>query len=72
MFNDTVQHKIPHVHIFYGEFRASISLEGNVLAGTIPSKQLKIVQHWLNINYSKVLNAWTLASQNKHFEKIDT
>lgn len=28
MFNDTVQHKIPHVHIFYGEYRASVSLEG--------------------------------------------
>lgn len=72
MFNDTVQHKIPHVHIFYGEYRASVSLEEEILAGQIPSRQLKIVQHWLNINYNKVLNAWTLASQNKHFEKIDT
>ena len=72
MYNDTKQHNMPHVHVLYGEFRASISLEGNVLAGTIPSKQLKIVQHWLSINYNKVLNAWTLASQNKQYEKNDT
>lgn len=39
MYNDTKQHNMPHVHVLYGEFRASISLEGEILAGQIPSRQ---------------------------------
>ena len=31
--NDDEQHHKPHVHVKYGEFTASVSLDGTVLAG---------------------------------------
>jgi hypothetical protein len=44
MFNDIKQHNKPHVHVFYGEFRASVAIDGTLLSGKLPSKQLKSVQ----------------------------
>jgi hypothetical protein len=45
-FNDTVQHHKPHIHVFYGEFEAVISLDGEVLAGSFPKKQYRLVSGW--------------------------
>lgn len=28
LFNDTVQHNKPHVHVTYGEYRASVGIDG--------------------------------------------
>ena len=40
LFNDTVQHNKPHVHAYYGEYRAAIAIDGELLAGSLPYKQL--------------------------------
>ena len=72
MFNDIKHHNKPHVHVFYGEFRASVAIDGTLLAGELPSKQLSAVQEWLKKNEEKALSAWNLAVQNKHFDKIDS
>ncbi|MCQ2614105.1 MAG: DUF4160 domain-containing protein, partial [Treponemataceae bacterium] len=50
LFNDTQHHNKPHVHVFYGEFRASVAIDGTILAGELPAKQLKSVQEWLKKN----------------------
>ena len=72
MFKDIKQHNKPHVHVFYGEFRASVGIDGTLLAGELPSKQFKAVQKWLKKNEEKAYAAWNLAVQDKHFDKIDT
>ena len=82
MFNDIKHHNKPHVHVFYGEFRASVAIDGTILAGEMPAKQLKSVQNWLieseqviytlKRNEEKAYAAWNLAVQNKHFDKIDS
>ncbi len=72
MFNDIKQHNKPHVHVFYGEFRASVAIDGTLLSGKLPSKQLKSVQDWLKKNEEKAYTAWNLAVQNKHFDQIDS
>lgn len=43
LFNDTVQHNKPHVHVYYGEYQASIGIDDELLAGSLPVKQLKMV-----------------------------
>lgn len=42
LYNDTVQHNKPHVHVFYGEYEASVGVDGELLAGALPVKQLRI------------------------------
>ena len=43
LFYDTKQHNKPHMHVFYGEYEAAIGIDGELLAGSIPRKQLKII-----------------------------
>lgn len=46
LYNDTVQHNKPHVHVYYGEYQASVGIDGELLAGSLPVKQLKMVVGW--------------------------
>lgn len=70
LFNDVGQHNKPHVHVYYGEYKAAVAVDGELLAGSLPRKQLKIVTGWLAFHEEEVYKAWNLAVQNKHFEKI--
>ena len=70
LFNDTKQHNKPHVHVFYGEYEASVGLDGELLAGSLPSKQYKILVGWLLYNEEEVYKAWNLAVRGEHFDKI--
>ena len=69
LFYDTRQHNKPHVHVFYGEYEAAIGIDGELLAGSIPRKQLKIITGWLAF-HEEVYEAWNKAVQGEHFEKI--
>ncbi len=70
LFKDTKQHNKPHVHVYYGEYEASVGLDGELLAGSLPSKQYKILVGWLLYNEEAVYKAWNLAVQGEHFDKI--
>lgn len=43
LYNDTVQHNKPHVHVYYGDYQASVAIDGELLAGFLPVKQLKMI-----------------------------
>jgi len=46
---DRQHHNLPHIHARYAEFEASISIaEGEILAGELPRKQLRLVQAWMS------------------------
>lgn len=70
LFNDTTQHNKPHVHVYYGEYMAAIGVDGELLAGSLPTKQLKMVVGWLALHEEEVYSAWNKAVRNEHFEKI--
>lgn len=53
-FNDTQQHHKPHIHAFYGDYEAVVAVDGDLLAGSIPAKQLKIIIGWLAIHEEEV------------------
>lgn len=69
-FNDVVQHYKPHVHVKYGEYNAVVSLDGDLLAGSIPKRQFKILVGWLALREEDVYNAWNKAVKSEHFEKV--
>jgi len=71
IFNDNNQHHKPHVHIRFNEFESSIGIDGELLAGSIPVKQLKLVQAWLTIHEDELYIAWNKAVQGIPFGKIE-
>lgn len=70
LFNDNVQHNKPHVHVFYGEFRAAIGVDGELLAGSLPDRQYRMVVGWLALREQEVYCAWNKAVNGEHFEQI--
>ena len=40
LYSDNSQHNKPHFHVYYAEFEASVGVDGELLAGSLPVKQL--------------------------------
>ena len=58
------KHHLPHIHIRYQGFHASISIEdGAVLAGDLPVRQLRMVQVWVDLHREELLADWELAKE---------
>jgi Domain of unknown function (DUF4160) len=50
-------HNPPHFHVYYGEYEAIISIRTlEIIAGELPSKQLKKVIKWAEIVQEQLLN----------------
>jgi hypothetical protein len=55
-------HRPPHFHAVYNEYEALIIIEtGDIYAGNLPKRQLKVVANWLEENCDWVLKVfWEL------------
>ena len=71
VFSDNSQHYKPHIHVFYNEFEASIGIDGELLSGSLPVKQLKLVSAWTAIHEDELYSAWIKAIKNEPFDKIE-
>ena len=54
----------------HGEYEASIGIDGELLAGSFPVKELKLVQAWAAIHEEELYAAWNKAVRNEPFGKI--
>ena len=70
LFRDVGKHNRPHVHVHYGEYKAVIAIDGKLLAGSLPKKQMKIVIGWLALHEEEAYKAWNLAVEGNDFDKI--
>ena len=62
-FEDNERHHRPHIHARYQGMKASIAIEdGQVMAGELPPRQLKMVQVWMDIHREELLADWDLAA----------
>ena len=61
----------PHFHVYYEEYEASVGVDGELLAGKLPVKQLKLVQAWAAIHEDELYAAWNNAVRNIPFGKIE-
>ncbi|WP_296558582.1 DUF4160 domain-containing protein [uncultured Acetobacterium sp.] len=71
LYSDNSQHHKPHFHVYYNEFEASVGIDGDLLAGNLPVKQLKLVQAWAVIHEDELYDTWNKAIRNIPFEKIE-
>ena len=71
IFKDDSQHHKPHVHVYYNEYEASVGIDGELIAGSMPVKQLKLVQAWLVIHENELFEAWNNAVRGIPFGKIE-
>ena len=61
-FNDTNRHAAPQFHAKYGGDEAVYSIpEGDLLAGSLPKRQERLVQGWAALRASELEQAWQRA-----------
>lgn len=70
-FADVGRHNKPHVHVKYGEFEATVALDGELLSGSLPQKQYRMVSGWLAIHEDEAYDAWNKAVRGMDFERIE-
>ena len=70
-FSDIGQHNKPHVHIQYAEYNAVVGVDGELISGSIPEKQLRLIQAWMSIHEEELYKAWNDAVRNIPFSKIE-
>jgi hypothetical protein len=59
------QHKTPHIHAEYQGEEVVVSLEGDVIEGSIPKKKQSLVIAWVNIHYDDLLANWDLLEKGE-------
>jgi len=65
-------HNPPHFHAEYAEHRAVIDiLEGVVIRGALPGRQLKLVLAWAEIHKDELMQNWELSKDGKPLNRIN-
>lgn len=65
ILNKTWGH-LPHIYVRYGSYKASIGiLNGEILSGTLPNKQLRLIQTWLRQYNTELLANWEYTKKGK-------
>ena len=61
-YSDTSRHSKPHFHARYGDHEAAYAIpEGDLLAGSLPPRQERMVQGWAALRAADLEQAWTNA-----------
>ncbi|HEX5982607.1 MAG TPA: DUF4160 domain-containing protein [Solirubrobacterales bacterium] len=66
------EHGVPHFHVRYGEYKASISIDRvEVLGGFLPIQALRLVRRWVALHRLELLENWNRAQRREALESID-
>lgn len=69
---DTKQHKLPHIHVKYGETEAVYQIpDGRLLEGVLPANKEKLIQAWIEIHKEDLMANWQLAVSGTTIFKIE-
>lgn len=66
-----VDHQPPHFHARYGEHKASFALSGDLMVGSMPSKQTKLIAAWAVIHRDELAANWELARECEQLYSIE-
>jgi len=65
------RHSTPHLHARYGEHQVTLSIAtGDVLAGSLPTQQLRLVQAWVELRRKQLEGDWQLLITGRSPKRI--
>ena len=65
------KHNLPHIHAKYSGYEITMTFDGEVLNGTMPKKQLKLIQAWCAIHEESLVANWNLLIEKGQSFKIE-
>ena len=69
---DTKQHKLPHIHVRYGELEAVYKIpDGELIEGQLTANKEKLIKAWIEIHKEDLMANWQLAVTGNAVFKID-
>ncbi len=72
MYYAPKEHQPAHIHAYFEEYKASIKiLDGEILNGTLPSRQLKFVLAWIEIHKDELFANWELCQNGEKPFKVE-
>lgn len=71
MFWDERGHQIPHFHAAYSGRRASLALDGTVLAGSLPPRALRLIRKWASLHQDDLAANWRRARAEEPLSGIE-
>jgi hypothetical protein len=71
MYWDEGQHARPHFHARYGGGSASVDLDGNVIAGSLPRRAAALVAEWAREHRDELEENWERARRDQALAAID-
>ena len=66
-FND---HAPPHFHVWYGEYKITVTIENGIAEGKMPKRALKMIFEWLELNREELMLNWNRARTGEPLKKI--
>ena len=72
MYTETgVQHHFPHLHAYYQDFVATYRVDtGELMAGSLPRRQQRLVEAWIELYREELLVDWDLADAGEPIHKV--
>jgi len=64
-------HSPPHFHVWYGDFKAIVTIQDGIIKGEMPQRALKMIFDWLEIHKSELMVDWNLAQAGDVLNKIE-
>jgi Domain of unknown function (DUF4160) len=64
-------HNPPHFHVWYGDFKAIVTIVDGIVKGEMPQRALKMIFDWLEIHREELLIDWELAQKGDELLKIE-
>ena len=72
MYYAPKEHHPAHIHAYFQEHKASIKiLDGEILNGSLPSRQLKFVLAWIEIHKDELFANWELCQNGEKPFKVE-
>ena len=63
-------HRPPHFHAEYGEYKVTVEINTGVVQGRFPRRALKALLEWYELHRDDLLEDWELAEQHQPLNRI--
>lgn len=65
MYWNERDHPVAQIHAYHAGRRASVSIDGNVLADSLEPRALQFVREWASLRREEILTNWERARKNE-------
>ncbi|MBA4181285.1 MAG: transcriptional regulator [Anaerolinea sp.] len=64
-------HRFPHFHVRYPEYRASYALQPRaIIAGELPSRAARLVEEWASLHEKELEDNWQRVRSSRPIQRI--